>query len=245
MNGDYAKDSLLRKLAAKHGFKIAFVHDYWSLHTKIEEVMVMGILRGTGDILKHAWANGKRTYYIDNGHFQGWDKQRRYRIGINSLFTLPAIDPPADRAERFLSWLHPTQSRPGNRVILCGQTQPFMQLCGYENWFEHGRKIANEKFPGCEIVVREKTTHNKGILLSVDRIEKLFDGARALITCGSSSAIKSVFSGIETIADERYVTKAFEGDHEKFKRQLAYCEYTDAEFESGIAKELAEYIAGH
>lgn len=243
MNGDYSKDQLIRSFANRHGFKLAFPHNYWPLAHKIEEVMVMGILRGSGEILEHAWSTGKRTYYLDHGYFQGWAPELRYRLCVNGLFTIPRQDPPADRARKMLGWLKPQRVRKGESVIICAQTQPFLKICGYEDWIGHATQIAAQKFPGAPTIWRHKNFSNKGALLN-DRIENHFHNARALITCASSAAVKSLYYGLETITDPRYITNAFDGDYDKFTRQIAYCEYTEAELGSGAAKELADYISG-
>ena len=204
-------------------------------------IATYGIKRGTAELLNKV----KDFYYIDHGYFnqseRTFDSSKTtvmnldgyFRIAYNDFFHSGLGNKPADRFEKLKINIK-SKRKSGDYIILSppGESSEFFKL---ENWIERTKEKI-KKYSDREIIV-----HKRG---SEIPLEKLFYNAWAFVTSHSSAGFKAMISGIPSYFTNETLSKiASVEDIEKNEinynvfNNLAYCQWTIKEMESGEAWE--------
>jgi len=182
----------------------AFNRTKW-LEEKIP-IAILGILRGTEQLLWFAKENNINYYYIDHAYFFRADKhvknketqQRSYRVCLNNenlnfLVNNKLNNDDRVRINKNKNLLFPRNivNATGNKILICPPSEAISRYYKFQNgvdgWLNETLKIVKQQTDK-EIVIRYKDTKIPFI--------KDFENAYCIITYQSTIAIEAVLRGI-------------------------------------------------
>lgn len=193
-----------------------------SLRSGVDAVATLGILRGTGEMLKEAAKKGIDYYYMDHAYFNpgyGGDNWMRIVKNGHSCTTLKLID--SSRYDRCFSNKNPilnwkTNAERGQTILICPPTHAVSWYMNMkDDWTENTIHYLKRILPMKEhyrIVVRDKPNEpivdEKGNLVDFkkNKISKSLDedlnNAHCVIAFNSMVSLTASLRGIPVITSE-------------------------------------------
>lgn len=185
-----------------------------------------------------------------------------FRVSVNSHQPVEFLANARCRSERFDRWnLEPSRwRRRGDHIVIAGSSAKYHAFHGIEEPTEWTRKVVAEiRAMGIDrqILYRPKTSWREAVPVegtifsqAKEKIANYLDGAHALITHGSSACFEAVLMGVPAIVLGDAIAKPISSTSladlenplmvKKRKKlrwlyNLAYCQFTIAEFSDGTA----------
>ena len=212
-------------------------------------IAVFGVLRGTGDLIKHCMVKPQVFYYFDHAyrfgkrHGEGLLNEKIYRITRND-YSLTFIDKLDDedyeRIEKYKKHIEiKPWKRQGKYILVLEPSDHAKKYYGYPSWLDdtlYQLKMATKK----EIVVRKKD--------SKESLSEQLKEAFACVTFQSTACIDAVLEGVPSFCDGIScglpVSKTnlleieqphYAEDRQKWIDSLMANQYTMSEIENGVA----------
>lgn len=208
-------------------------------------------------LMKECEEKGKDYYYIDTGYFGNFGKAKTYhRITKNAMQYLgPVIDRPDDRFQttgtKLRSFTSEKKRYKGSRILLCPPSEKAMR-CGWgldlQQWLTETIDTIKQHTDR-EIVVREKGSRtDRQITNTIE--DALDDDIYCMVTYNSIAAVEALMYAKPVFAlgpnaahhfaknDLSEIENPLIPDDEevrKFFCHLAYCQFTKAEMQNGVA----------
>ena len=222
-------------------------------------IAILGILRGTEQLLWFAKTHNINYYYIDHSYFFRADKhvknketqQRSYRVCLNNenlnfLVNNKLNNDDKDRISKNKNLLFPRNivNATGNKILICPPSEAISRYYKFQNgvdgWLNETLKIVKQQTDK-EIVIRYKDTKIPFI--------RDFENAYCIITYQSTIAIEAVLRGIpsfchtsssaapvsNTILNLNKLVKPNSKQIEDWIEGLLVNQFTMEELQSGIA----------
>lgn len=169
---------------------------------------------------------------------------------------------PTDRLEQLAVELKPWRPAPKGHIVLAGSSQKYHDFYGMKDPTRWATKVVAriaEICPGREIVYRPKPSWKDAVPIEGTRysippedIHEALHGAHALVTHGSNACFEAVCDGVPCIVLGEAVAKPISSqsleelagigpllvsmpERRQWAANLAYCQWTMAEFASGQA----------
>jgi hypothetical protein len=221
----------------------------------------LGILRGSGDMLKRCIAKGYDYYFIDHAYFLGGHDRNPawYRATKNGHVAHILKDRPSDRYEKYFKQdIKPYRS--GSKIIVCPPTGAIEWMFDTQDWL-NTTVGALKQHTDREIVVRDKpmnpqvkkengvTTIDGFIKTQDDKpLQQDLDDAHCVVTFNSGVGVKALCEGIPVICGTECaaypiankiedIENLQQHERQPWLNHLAYSQFTLAEMESGYALE--------
>ena len=209
---------------------------------KSDPIAVWGQLRGARDLL----AKSKHFYRMDHAYIGRLDF---YRMTRNGFQPEKLVSRPADRWE-FLKNKYRLKVQnwtKGKHVLVTLSDQRTYDFFGLGKWGD-GIKSEIKKHTDREIILRPRTE-------SRPIAEQLKD-AWCLVTYASNSTIDALLAGVPVFTLGPSIARPmgfsdlskleaplYPENREEFFRHMAYCQFTNPEFQSGFAQKAADEAA--
>lgn len=216
------------------------------------DVFMYGALRGLLPTLKRARLEGRTWFYADNGYFlPGKTEDSYFRITRNALQIDGSGDAPAARWKRLGLKIKPWRKR-GDHIVICPPARVFGETFGFDadEWLQHTLR-ALARHTARELRVRPKITSTdikRDAIYKARPLEADLDGAWALVTHSSNSAVEALMAGIPVFCTVSCASSAMglsnldliesprtDGDRERWARVLASNQWTLGEMRDGTA----------
>lgn len=193
---------------------------------------------------------GRDFFYIDTGYFGNGKKKSYHRITRNDVqYFGPVIDRPSDRLAATGVTLTKVRTN-GSKILLAPPSQKLLNLydINLEEWMA-GTMEQIKQYTDREVVVRLKQP--RSVRVNEDTIEQALDNdVYCLITYSSIAAGEAILHGKPAIVlgpnaaapvcstsleeIERIKIPSLD-EIEAWARNLAYCQFTEAEMRNGTA----------
>jgi hypothetical protein len=179
-----------------------------------EELIMYGILAGSGEIYKRCQQENKNFYYIDHSYFvNGHEWPHWMRITKNGHAQTTLKNVPADRYERYFKREIKPWNRSGKDILFLPPTFAIEDFFGLKNWVTNTLETlynATDRY----VDVREKpynptiTKGAHGETVKVDRPtthQEPIDWSRyyAVVTFNSNTVIDALHNGVPVFCDPR------------------------------------------
>ena len=193
---------------------------------------------------------GRDFFYIDTGYFGNGKKKSYHRITRNDVqYFGPVIDRPADRLAATGVTLSKVRAN-GSKILLAPPSQKLLNLYGInlDEWMASTMEQIKQ-YTDREVVVRLKQP--RSVRINEDTIEQALDNdVYCLITYSSIAAGEAILHGKPAIvlgpnAAAPVCSQSLEeieqikipslDEIEAWARNLAYCQFTEAEMRNGTA----------
>ena len=219
----------------------------------------LGVLRGSGDMLKRCMLNNYDYYFIDHAYFLGGHDKKPawYRVTKNGHNAYQIQDRPSDRYEKYFKQdIKPWRS--GNKIIVCPPTGAIEWMFDTQSWLNDTVETLKQHTDR-EIVVRDKpmnpqvkridgiTTINGFVKTTVDRpLDEDLAEAHCVVTFNSGVAVKAICEGIPVICGKECAAYPISNtiqdvetlkhyDRQTWLNSLSYGQFTLDEMSSGFA----------
>jgi hypothetical protein len=228
---------------------------HWPTFNKNEltnyPIVVFGILRGTGELIKECQRINHTYYHFDHAYYFKEQKhgknsifnERIYRLTKNNLM-LNYLDQLDDidekRLNRFKKHIEiKPWSKKGDYILIISPSEHAKLWYNLKNWEEN---IINElkQYTQRQIVIRKKDS-------KISFIEEL-KNAWAVITLQSTAAVDAILNGVPSFCSEMSMAKPvshvnlsyietplYSDNREKWLNSLLANQYTMSEIENGFA----------
>lgn len=219
----------------------------------------LGILRGSGDMLKRCMTNNYDYYFIDHAYFLGGHDKKPawYRVTKNGHVNSELKQRDSDRYEKYFQQdIKPY--RTGSKIIICPPTGAIEWMFDAQDWLSNTVETLKQHTDR-EIVVRDKpmnpqvkridgvTTINGFAKSKKDKplAEDLAE-AHCVITFNSGVGVTALCEGIPVICGPECasypiankladVENLQQHDRQQWLNHLAYSQFTLNEMSSGYA----------
>ena len=209
-----------------------------ALRPGVDAVATLGILRGTGQMLKEAQAAGLDYYYMDHAYFNpGYSGKGWMRVVRNGHSVSGVRDVPKERWKGYFkktntvqSWR--TRNNKGDKIIICPPTHAVAWYTGVEyNWAEKIKSELEAILPKDQhhrIVVRPKP--NEPIVDKLGNLVRLqknpvegnlnddMEQACVVIAYNSMVAVDATLKGIPVITSKHSCCSSISYSIEDFRR---------------------------
>jgi len=227
--------------------------------SRYSAIVLQGILRGNGDLLKWIIANKLRYYYIDHAYFlSGYKPNNQWmRVTQNKFFATKEKNYPRDRWDKLFSkhiqvkeWKN---SKLGKIIVLPpthAMIYVFPQAASWTSTVVDKLKQYTDR----EIVVREKPNQpiidERGVIVgrtpAAGKVEEDLNSAYCVVAYNSNVAIRAAIDGIPVICDEEHpahtvsnriedIENLQEFDRQPWLNFLSYNQFNTTEFKNGTA----------
>ena len=216
-------------------------------------LVIRGLGGGSQKAIKHCWETGRTFYAIDTGYFGNDKKKHWHRVTKNGLQnTGPIISRKSDRLQRIGYEFVPFT--PGRKILVCPPSEKVMNLWGQPDPETWTQQVVEElkKYTDRPIEIRLKPVRSERITTkTID--QALTEDVHCLVTYNSIAATEALMNGKPAIAlgpnaasvlcnnDLRKVENLnipSRDDMYEFMAHLSYCQFTQAEMESGYAWQI-------
>ena len=216
-------------------------------------LVIRGLGGGSQKAIKHCWETGRTFYAIDTGYFGNDKKKFWHRVTKNGLQnTGPIISRKSDRLQHIGYEFVPFT--PGRKILVCPPSEKVMNLWGQPDPETWTQQVVEElkQYTDRPIEVRLKPIRSERITTkTIDQALK--EDVHCLITYNSIAATEALMNGKPAIAlgpnaasvlcnnDLRKVEHLnipSKDDMYEFMAHLSYCQFTQAEMESGYAWQI-------
>jgi hypothetical protein len=212
-------------------------------------IAVFGVLRGTGDLIKHCMAKPQVFFYFDHAyrfgkrHGSGLLNEKIYRITRND-FSLTYIDKlekdDYDRIEKYKKHIDiKPWKKEGKYILVLPPSEHAKKFYGCPDW-EEDTLMQIKSATKREIVVRQKN--------STDSLEKQLEEAFACVSFNTTACIDALLNGVPSFVDGIScglpVSKTnlleieqphYAEDRQKWIDSLLANQFTMSEIENGVA----------
>ena len=216
-------------------------------------LVIRGLGGGSQKAIKHCQETGRTFYAIDTGYFGNDKKKYWHRVTKNELQnTGPVMSRPGDRLKRIGYEFVPFT--PGRKILICPPSEKVMNLWGQpdpQTWTE---QVIEElkKYTDRPIEVRLKPTRSERITDKTIQ-QALAEDVHCMITYNSIAATEALMCGKPAIAlgpnaasvlcnnslaDVEKLNIPSKETMEAFMKHLSYCQFSQAEMESGYAWQI-------
>lgn len=174
-------------------------------------IAVFGILRGTGDLIKHCEAVNHTYYHVDhaysfrsqNHHANAVFNQRIYRITKNGLMLNHIEQLDQDDYKRIEKY-HPFYEikpwrRVGKHILVLPPSHHVKAWYGIPQWEEQVVSRLKQ-FTDREIILKHKEDTRS--------FQDLLQNAWAVVTCQSAAAVDAVLEGVPSFCDPMSMAQA-------------------------------------
>lgn len=240
-------------------YLVEFIHgsngiiSNWDREQHTDNALVIRGLGGSSrKAIQHCWATGRNFYAIDTGYFGNEKKKNVHRVTKNSLQYLgPVVDRDGNRASQFGYRFKKFKS--GSKILLVPPSEKVMNMFHQpspELWVDNVIKELKE-YTDRPIEVRLKP--NRAERTSTATIQAaLADDVYCLVTFNSIAAVEALMEGkpaivlgqnAASVVAETSLTNIENpripnrDEMDAYMANLAYQQFTVAEFRSGFAWE--------
>lgn len=224
----------------------------------------LGVLRGSGDMLKRCMAKGYDYYFIDHAYFLGGHDRNPawYRATKNGHVAHILKDRPSDRYEKYFKQDIKPWNKSGSKILVLPPTNAIANFFNANDWLDNTLKVLKENTDR-EIVVRNKP-YNPGIAkdhvgatikIDIPTDKKLgkidWNEYYAMVTFNSNTLVESFANGVPVFCnsstcsatpiaetDFTKIETPVYGDRVGLFSSLAYNNYSMEEMANGTAWEL-------
>lgn len=211
------------------------------------------------------WRAGVHTLYFDKGYLRHradspvriWEYWRVAVDGHHPTRTLMKVARPHDRLDALGLEMRPWRSE-GEHIVIAGSSAKYHEFCGLPEPTAYARRLVRKlKGSGRPIVYRPKPSWRDAVPIKGARfsrgpetIDDVLAGTHALVTHGSNACFEAVLAGVPCIVlgeavaapissmdldDIETPRLASEAERRQWLANLAYCQWTMTEIESGEA----------
>jgi hypothetical protein len=192
------------------------IYQYKDIRNKLpnEELVLYGILAGSGEIYKKCIKENKNFYYMDHSYFANCHNSPYwFRITKNKHCQNKLIDVPSDRYEKFFAREIKSWNKTGEDILVLPPTNAICDFFNVEDWLKQtlqtlksntDRKIRIREKPynpivakdhiGATVKIDKATNHQEDIIWS-----EYF----AVVTYNSNTVIKSLTNGVPVFCDSQ------------------------------------------
>jgi len=191
------------------------IHHFRNLKKLPEGELVMyGILAGSGEVYKWCEKEQKVFYFMDHGYFtNAHDKPHWLRITKNKHCQNVMQQKPADRYEKYFKQDIKQWNKKGHKILVLPPTNAMANFFSAENWLANTLKTLKDNTDR-PIVVREKpynptiTVDEVGATVKVDKPtnhQGKIDWSEyyATVTYNSNTMVASLSNGVPVFCDPK------------------------------------------
>jgi lipopolysaccharide biosynthesis glycosyltransferase len=220
-----------------------------NLSPKEVPLVIRGLASDSQRALKWCMDTGTDFYAIDTGYLQPSTKKEYHRLTKNNLQHLgPIIERPTDRL-KLLNWKY-RKPNLGSKILVCPPSHKVMKFYNMDldKWMDE-LVVEIKKYSDRPIEIRLKPPRSQRV--TTDTIWSALDDAYCLITYNSIAATEALLYGVPAIALapnaatvlcntkisdlEKEIKQPSKDDLYAFASHLSYCQFTQAEFQTGYA----------
>lgn len=223
----------------------------WDREQNTDNALVIrGLGGGSRKAIQHCWSTGRTFYAIDTGYFGNSKKKEIHRVTKNALQYLgPIVERDMDRARLFGYKFKKFKS--GTKILLVPPSDKVMQMFNQpkpEVWVQ---QVVEELKNYTDRPVEIRLKPSRSDRVSVNTIQDaLADDVHCLVTFNSIAAVEALMEGKPAIvlgqnaasvvaetslANVEDPKQPCREEMDAFVANLAYQQFTVAEFKSGFA----------